>query len=102
MDSFEKTIAGWKSQYGKVRAITTTDKDGVDIIFYFRQPDMKILGVYAKYFDNDPMQALIVLFQNCLLNKELAHFGDDPEVMLSIAEGLNSMVKKRPSKYEDL
>lgn len=94
-------LAAWKKKHGKIRLVVTQDENGEELHFWFRKPDMKVLGIYAKFFDTDPLAAVQIVFKNCLLNQDLVTYADDVEVMLSIAEGVNTMVKKRPSSFTD-
>jgi len=41
------------------------------------------------------MEGTLVIFRNCLVNKEMEGYSEDMDVFLSVAEQLDGLVKKR-------
>jgi hypothetical protein len=92
----EKQLNIWKKQHGKIYLVSAESGDGSEPLhFWFRKPDMSVMGPVLKFADSDPLKSSVIFFQNCLLNKENETYKDDVEVMMSIMPHLNSIVEQR-------
>lgn len=94
----DERILKWKVQHCRVFQF---DIGGVSL--YFKKPDMRTLGAVSRLAERDPMQALVVMYQNTLLNKEEGmKYKDDVDFMSSIGPYLEGLVEKMKVEVKEL
>lgn len=102
-------IGGWttvqiekaKKQHGRLMLVETTGPDGEALAFWFRRPDMKVMGAVTKLLQSDPLQANLVLFRNCLINQELVKWADDVEVMMAVMPHIERIMEVRAAEVRN-
>lgn len=105
----ETLIGGWtqaeidkaRKQHGRLMLVETTGPDGEELAFWFKRPDMKVMGAVTKLLQQDPLQANLVLFRNCLINQQLAKWAEDVEVMMAVMPHLESIVEVRAAEVRN-
>jgi hypothetical protein len=92
----------WKKQYGSLHMVECADANGDPLYFFLRKPDMVIMSVFTKHIEKDTVKANVLLFQNCLLNKDMEHWKEDVDVMSNVFPHLNALVEKRKNSIKKL
>lgn len=109
MSTEEQLIGGWtaqqiekaKKQHGRLMLVETTGLEGEPLAFWFRRPDMKVMGAVTKLMQQDPLQANLVLFRNCLINQDQVKWADDVEVMMAVMPHLEKIVEVRAAEVRN-
>lgn len=76
-------------------SVEPEEEGGEPLHFWFKKPDRKILSAMTAVAQRDPMEGTLVIFRNCLVNKEMEGYSEDMDVFISVAEQLDGLVKKR-------
>lgn len=90
-----------RKQHGRLMLVETTGPEGEQLAFWFRRPDMKVMGAVTKLLQTDPLQANLVLFRNCLINQEQVKWADDVEVMMAVMPHLEKIVEVRAAEVRN-
>ena len=91
-------IEKMRKQHGTLLLVSTTDAEGLSLYFWFKKPDMKVMGAVTKLAATDPLMSNVVLFKNTLINQENVGHVDDVEVMMAVMPHLETLVKARAAE----
>jgi len=83
----EKSIHDLKEKYGKILKLTSDDQL---ITAYCKKPTFEIYQKYQNIYKDNPHEAILFLFKECLLEKE--NYND--EFMLSAGNSIIEIIKK--------
>lgn len=80
-------IQNLKEKYGQILKLTSDDQS---ITAYCKKPTFEIYLKYQKLYKDNPHEAILFLFKECLLEKE--NYND--EFMLASGNSIIEMIKK--------
>ena len=83
----EKSLQNLKEKYGQILKLTSEDQL---ITAYCKKPTFEIYQKYQHLYKDNPHEAILFLFKECLLEKE--NYND--EFMLSSGNSIIEIIKK--------
>jgi len=95
-------IKEWKKRHGDVFQIDVTlDDEGNQASAFFKKPDLKIVGLAAKFAEVDPVKSGNIMFESCWLGgNEIVKTND--EAKLSAIKELGTLFKVRQAQIKKL
>lgn len=96
-DEFKKL----KNQHGKIYHIWYEDEDEETTHhFWFKKPTRLIISAVAKVEEDDPIEAVCILFKNCLIHGDKDAI-EDVDVIGSIGPVLQKLIKRRQAHIKN-
>lgn len=78
-----ETLTAWNREH-KVKEITVTRPDKTKVTGYFIRPDFPQLVMVSKFLEDDPVRAMALLYDDCLLGGDPA-YKDELSVKMAAA-----------------
>lgn len=90
-----------KKKHGKLTLVSTTDDEGNDIHFFFKQPDRATMSATLKVMQDDVLEGTVVFATNCLVDGDVKHF-DNVKILMSISGAVNALIETRAVEVKNL
>lgn len=93
-----------KSKYGAVRVARNVDKNGNDIVAYFREPSRPVLGVAIAELDKNTVLACEYIFDDACIREisDFDAFRNDVSIFLGLGGMLQSLIIVKKSTFTTL